>query len=177
LEQNRPIPTLQLVEALLFLENRPVNINYISKILNRDREEIIKCISILKEKLKQAESSLIIIENETEDYHLTISPEYYGYLEKYYDTRKKSRLSIQALETLAIIAYKQPITRAEIEKIRGVQVGYILKILLENELITFAGRKNAPGRPVLYGTTDKFLKYFGLLSLKDLPPIEEFEKK
>lgn len=177
MEQNKVIPTFKLVEALLFLENRPVNINYISKVINRDREEIKKCISILKEKLKMSDSSLIIIENESEDYHLTISSELYEYLEKYYDTRRKTRLSTQALETLAIIAYRQPITRAEIEKIRGVKVGHILRILLENELITLAGRKNVPGKPVLYATTDKFLKYFGLLSLKDLPPIDEFEKK
>ena len=86
------------------------------------------------------------------------------------------RLSNQALETLAIIAYKQPITRIEIEKIRGVQVSHIMRILLEYKFIKFVGKKNVPGRPLLYGTTDNFLKYFGLLSLKDLPPISEFEK-
>jgi len=177
LEQNKVIPTFKLVEALLFLENRPVNINYLSKVINRDREEIKNCISILKEKLRISDSSLIIVENENEDYHLTISPDLYEKLEKHYDTRKRARLSTQALETLAIIAYKQPITRAEIERIRGVQVGYILRVLLENELITLSGRKNVPGKPSLYVTTDKFLKYFGLLSLKDLPPIEEFEMK
>ena len=144
--------TIQFIEALLFLENRPVNIKYISK------------------------SSLVITENDNGDYHLTISPLQYNKLFKYYDTRKKSRLSTQALETLAIIAYKQPITRVEIESIRGVQVSHIIKVLLENKLIRFMGKKDAPGRPMLYGTTDNFLKYFGLLNIKDLPPISEFEK-
>ena len=90
--------------------------------------------------------------------------------------QKKVRLSSQALETLAIVAYKQPITKSEIERIRGVQVGYILKVLLEHKIIKITGKKDAPGRPLLYGTTDKFLKYFGLLSIKDLPPISEFER-
>jgi segregation and condensation protein B len=80
------------------------------------------------------------------------------------------------METLAIIAYKQPITKAEIERIRGVGVGHTLRLLLEYELIKTGGRKDVPGKPVLYTTTDKFLQFFGLLSLKDLPSLSEYEE-
>ena len=168
--------TNRLIEALLFLENRPVNIKYISKLTGKSKEEIQIGISNLKKQYREMNSSLVISENANDDFHLTISPSLYDQLGGYYDSRRKMRLSNQALETLAIIAYKQPITRIEIEKIRGVQVSHIMRILLEYKFIKFVGKKNVPGRPLLYGTTDNFLKYFGLLSLKDLPPISEFEK-
>jgi len=176
LKNNNDIDTTQLIEALLFLENRPVNIQYISKITGKNKKEIKESIALLVKRFQETGSSLIISENESDDYHMTISPSLYDHLGKYYDSRRKIRLSTQALETLAIIAYKQPITRMEIEKIRGVQVSHIIRILLEHKLIQFLGKKDVPGKPLLYGTTDNFLKYFGLLSLKDLPPISEFEK-
>lgn len=169
------IKLIQLVEALLFLENRPVNINYIAKITGARRKALQEAIAALGKRFKETNSSLNIVENESGDFYLTILPTLYEKLGKYYDTRKKLRLSNQALETLAIIAYRQPVTRIEIEKIRGVGVSYILRVLLEYELIKISGRKDVPGKPVLYRTTDKFLTYFGLLSLKDLPPINEFE--
>lgn len=165
------------IEALLFLENRPVNIKYIEKVTGYSREAIKSSIEELSERLGSSGSALVIESNKSGDYHLTISQEFYHSLAGYYKIHKKVRLSTQALETLAIIAYKQPVTKVEIERIRGVQVGYILKVLLEHEIIRIAGRKQAPGKPLLYRTTDKFLKYFGLLSLKDLPPITEFEKR
>ena len=170
------LDTAQLIEALLFLENRPVNIKYMEKIIGKRSEEIREYITLIVERYKNSGSALVITENENSDYYLSVNPTLYEYLGAYYDSRKKMRLSSQALETLAIIAYKQPITRVEIENLRGVQVGYIIRILLEHKLIKIVGRKDVPGRPVLYGTTDTFLKYFGLLSLKDLPPISEFEK-
>ena len=170
------VETVQFIEALLFLENRPVSIKYISKLSGQSVEEIKNNINTLKKNLSIRKSALIITDNDKGDYHLTISPLQYNKLFKYYDTRKKTRLSSQALETLAIIAYKQPITRVEIESIRGVQVTHIIKVLLENKLVRFMGKKESPGKPMLYGTTDNFLKYFGLLSIKDLPPISEFEK-
>lgn len=166
---------IPLVEALLFLENRPVNIGYISKVIGKNKIIIRNSIAELGKKLKESGSSLEIIENGRDDFHLTISPTYYQYLGNYYDVRKKFHLSKQSLETLAIVAYRQPVTKVEIEKIRGVQVGHTMKVLLEQGLIRIVGRKNTPGKPVLYSTTDKFLKCFGLLSLNDLPPIDEFD--
>ncbi len=127
---------------MLFLENRPVNIKYISKLSGQCEEDIKNNIKLLQNRLNSIESSLIITKNDKGDYHLTISPLQYNKLFKYYDTRKKTRLSTQALETLAIIAYKQPITRVEIESIRGVQVSHIIKVLLENKLVRFMGKKD-----------------------------------
>ena len=168
--------SVQLIEALLFLENGPVNIKYIAKVTGETRETIRKAVSVIRDRLQQHESSLVIIENENGDYQLTINSELYERLGNRYDTRKKLSLSPQALETLAIVAYKQPITRVEIEKIRGVGVEHVLHVLLNYELIRITGRKEVPGRPVLYGTTKSFLKFFGILSLRDLPSISEFER-
>ena len=165
------------IEALLFLENRPVNIKYLTKITGHSREAVQKSIEELKKGLSSSGSALVIGSNDNGDYHLTISEELYDSIDQYYKVQKKVRLSTPALETLAIIAYKQPITKVEIERIRGVQVGHILKVLLEHEIIRIEGRKDAPGKPLLYKTSDKFLKFFGLMSLKDLPPITEFEKR
>lgn len=170
------VSTSNLVEALLFLENRPVNIRYLEKLIGRKKEEIKKSIHELEQKYRQMGSSLCITENDQFDYQLSVRKSLFSLLGKYYDSRQKVRLSNAALETLAIIAYRQPITRSEIEKIRGVQAGHILKFLLEQKLVQFAGKKDAPGKPILYKTTDHFLNYFGLLSLKDLPPISDFEK-
>ncbi len=169
------IKTVQLIEALLFLENRPVHVKYIAQITGTNREAVENTIDELGKRLKDSQSSLYIAKNESGEYYLTIQPALYDELAEHYDTRKKLRLSTQALETLAIIAYKQPVTRVEIERIRGVAVGHVIRTLLEYQLIRVTGRKNVPGRPVLYGTTAKFLKYFGLLSLKDLPVPGEYE--
>lgn len=167
---------VQLVEAVLFLENGPVNIKYLVQITGENRETIRIALDRIGERLENSQSSLTIVENEKGDYQLTIVPELYELLGKRYDGRKKLRLSPQALETLAIIAYKQPITRVEIEKIRGVGVDHVLRLLLEHEMIRICGRKDVPGKPSLYATTKNFLTFFGLLSLKDLPSIEEFER-
>jgi len=167
---------VRLVEAVLFLENRPVNIRALAKATGQSRENVKAALANLNERLIASESSLSIIQNERGDYYLTVDPELYESLGKHYDTRKKIKLSKQALETLSIIAYKQPVTRVEIEKIRGVGVDYVLRILLEYDLVKVVGRKSVPGRPVLYGTTGKFLQYFGLLSLRDLPSLAEFER-
>jgi len=166
----------QLVEAILFLENKPVNIKRIKDVSNINKREIPIIIDNINKKYDKMCSSLVVIQNESGDYYLTVKSELYNLLGKHYDTRRGLKLSQQAIETLAIIAYKQPITKTEIEQIRGVQVDYIIKQLLEYGLIRITGRKRVPGKPIIYGTTNKFLKYFGLLSLKDLPPIEEFDK-
>ena len=166
----------KLVEAVLFLENKPVNINKIKEITKLNKSDIPSLIKNINERLNKVGSSLVIIKNDAGDYHLTVKKELYDILKDHYDNRKNLKLSQQAIETLAIVAYKQPITKVEIEQIRGVQVDYILKQLLEYGFIKIVGRKKVPGKPIIYGTTDKFLKYFGLLSLKDLPPIEEFDK-
>lgn len=165
----------QKIEGILFLENKPVSIDHLSKLSGISKKLIGNIISDINDKFQKVNSVLTIVKNDNGFFHLTVSQKFYNYFSQFYDTRKKIKLSKPALETLAIIAYKQPITRAEIEKIRGVHVGHILRFLLEHDLITIRGRKNVPGRPSLFVTTDNFLKVFGLLSLKDLPPVEEFK--
>ena len=165
----------RIVEAVLFLENKPINLKKIMSISGLKKEDVLDSIEKINRRLSRHKSALTIVKNKEGDFHLTVNVELYDILKDHYDARKKIKLSQQAIETLAIIAYKQPVTKVEIESIRGVQVGYILRQLLDYGLIKIVGRKNVPGKPMLYGTTDKFLKFFGLLSLKDLPPIEEFE--
>jgi segregation and condensation protein B len=109
-------------------------------------------------------------------YSYATRPEFSKYVGFLSSERSKRRLSQAALETLAIIAYKQPITKPEIEKIRGVNSDYILNMLLEKNLITISGRAETIGRPLLYGTTDEFLKYFGLNKISDLPRPREIEE-
>jgi len=177
LDQMSDNPTRNLVEAILFLENRPVNLQHLVKITGMSAEETRACIEELRLRYSDTSSSFMITQNDSGDFHLTISDALYKQLSMHYDSRKKMRLSNQALETLAIVAYRQPVTRAEIEKIRGVKVGHVLKLLIDYQLIKFAGKKDTVGKPMMYRTTDYFLRSFGLLSLKDLPPLSEFEKE
>ncbi len=107
-------------------------------------------------------------------YQITTRPEYNDWVRELLDPRTPTRLSIQALETLAVIAYKQPVTLPEIIELRGVKSGGVVKTLLEKRLIRIIGRKEVVGRPILYGTTKQFLLHFGLKDLDELPKIEEF---
>ena len=107
-------------------------------------------------------------------YQITTRPEYHDWVRELLDPRTPTRLSIQALETLAVIAYKQPVTLPEIIDLRGVKSGGVIKTLLEKRLIRITGRKEVVGRPMLYGTTKEFLLQFGLKDLAELPKIEEF---
>ena len=102
-------------------------------------------------------------------------PEVFPYLKRLRKVKKAERLSPAALETLAVIAYRQPVMRAEIEAIRGVKVGPTVRTLLEHKLIDIVGRADVPGKPLQYGTTQHFLDHFGLPSLKDLPSVKEFK--
>jgi segregation and condensation protein B len=165
----------QLIEAVLFLENGPVNIRQIARLTGSDHASIAEAVDGINGRLDEGGSALHVEKNDAGLYNLTIRPALYDALSEHYDTRKKVKLSAQALETLAIVAYRQPITKAEIERIRGVRVGHVMRILLDLELVRLRGRKDVPGKPVLYGTTEKFLKFFGLLSLDDLPELGELE--
>ncbi len=104
-------------------------------------------------------------------------PRFAETLKKFYQSRIKKRLTQAALETLSVIAYRQPVTRADVEFIRGVNIDGALKSLLEKNLVKIAGRKDVPGRPMLYGTTPQFLEHFGLNSLADLPPLKSYSEK
>lgn len=158
------------IECLLFVANEPLSEDKISEITGAN----IVTVKMLLEELQNSYSSrgfeLVEIGG---GWQFCTRPELSVYVEKLYRP-KSGMLSKAALETLAIIAYKQPVTRAEAEEIRGVKIDGVLAALLEKNLVQEVGRKNGPGRPILYGTTLEFLRFFGLKSLKELPEPENF---
>jgi segregation and condensation protein B len=163
----------QIVEAVLFASDAPITADEIARAdeyLDEDQVEL--AIRQLKAEYDDAERSFQIVEV-AEGYQVLTRPEFAPYLERFDNVPRPSRLSGPALETLAIIAYRQPLGRMEIEYVRGVGAQGVLKTLLDREMIEVVGRAEGLGRPVLYGTTSKFLEHFGLKSLEDLPHPEE----
>ena len=163
------------LEALLFVNGDPLSLKRIAEILEVNQENVKLLLAQLIQDMNQQERGLTIIEV-AGGYQLCTKPHLAGFLEKLVQI-KENKLSIPALETLSIIAFKQPITKQEIEAIRGVRVDKVLANLLERNLIKELGRKEAIGRPIIYGTTEVFLKCFGLKSLEDLPELPELEEK
>jgi len=174
---------LSVIEALIFSSDDSLSaeeiIRAVKSIDGEDAElskaDIDSVVDLLNEKYSENESAYKIIKIANGYIFATLEAfaKYVGYLSS---ERTKRRLSQAALETLSIIAYKQPITKPELESIRGVNSDYILTTLLEKNLITIKGRAETVGRPLLYGTTDEFLKYFGLNNLSDLPKPREIEE-
>lgn len=163
----------KIVEALLFVSQKPLTIDDLRQALDGLKEdEIKKTIEELREDYTKDERSFGIAEL-AGGYQIVTNPEFAPWISKLF-RRDEMRLSAPSLETLAIIAYKQPLTRSEIEKIRGVNVEGVLKTLVDKNLIKIRGRKDAPGRPITYGTTDEFLKRFGLKGLEQLPKLHDF---
>ena len=163
-----------IVEALLFVNEKPLTTEQIRNALAEvSVSEIKKVIQILQEECAQRQSGMKIVEI-AGGYQMLSNPSYASYIRDFYKTKHKEKLSKPALETLAIIAYKQPVTRGDVELIRGVNSDGVMAHLFGKELIKAVGRKDVPGRPFLYGTTKQFLEYFGLKSLEDLPKLEEF---
>lgn len=163
-----------VIQCLLFMSNEPVTSEKLANWSGLDPDVVEYTIQQLKDVYSREKLGLDIsmIDN---GWQLCTRPEYSPLVERIFPIRKRG-LSHAALETLSIIAYKQPITRLEIEQIRGVKVEGVLQTLLERELIAELGRKKAPGKPVLYGTTTEFLRQFNLQSLEDLPDLEELKK-
>lgn len=163
-----------VVESLLFVNERPVTIDQIKKVLETvGAADIKKAITILQDGYEDRKGGIMIVEI-AGGYQMLSNPAYASYLRSFYKTKHKEKLSKPALESMAIIAYKQPVTRSDIELIRGVNSDGVVAHLLNKELIKVIGRKDVPGRPYLYGTTKQFLEYFGLKSVDDLPTLEEF---
>lgn len=166
--------TQAVIEALLFVSEKPLFIEQIKNVLdNLDSVEIRRILEGLNAEYEKANRGIRIIEV-AGGFRMVTSPQLAPFLKKFYRQRRQERSSKAALETLAIIAYKQPVTKIEIESLRGVNVDGVISGLLEKGLIRIAGRKNAPGRPYVFGTTRSFLEYFGLKSLEDLPKIDNF---
>jgi segregation and condensation protein B len=163
----------QIVEAVLFASDAPLTADEIARAdetLDEDRVE--EAVRFLQAEYDDAERAVQIVML-AEGYQILTRPEFAPYLERFDNVPRPSRLSGPALETLAIIAYRQPLGRIEIEYIRGVGSVGVLKTLQDRELIEVVGRAEGLGRPVLYGTTSRFLEHFGFRSLEDLPRPEE----
>lgn len=163
----------KVIEALLFVSEKPLTAEDLKQALDGlDEEKIKEAIAELRVDYERNERSFGIAEL-AGGYQIVTNPEFAPWISKLFK-RDEAKLSNPSLETLAIIAYKQPLTRGEIEKIRGVNVEGVLKTLLDKGLIKVRGRKDAPGRPIAYGTTEEFLKRFGLKGLEHLPKLHDF---
>ena len=155
------------VESLLFITNEPLTSSQIAELAEIEEEDVLDVLDWLQEDYSDASKGIGVMKL-GDGYIMAIKQDYLPYVEKLYRPQM-STLSMAALETLAIIAYKQPVTRGEVELIRGVKADKIVQNLIAKELIEEKGRKDAPGRPILYGTTRKFLQYFNIESLDQLP--------
>lgn len=163
----------QIVEAVLFAADAPLTADEIARADESLDEDLVEqAIRFLRAEYDDAQRSFQIAEI-AEGYQILTRPEFAPYLERFDNVPRSSRVSGPALETLAIIAYRQPLGRIEIEYVRGVGSAGVLKTLQDRELIDVVGRADTLGRPVLYGTTPKFLEHFGFKSLEDLPRPEE----
>lgn len=167
---------MSIIESILFAWSDPVYLDDLSKVLDLDRKKIVEIMDLLKEKYKKEDSGLRLMEVE-KSYQISTKPKNYDYISKFVTDKNKKNLSNASLETLAIIAYKQPVTKLEIEEIRGVKCDYILRSLLEMDLIRISGQVDKIGRPNLYSTTNEFLKKIGVSSINDLPKIEEISSE
>jgi segregation and condensation protein B len=175
LENKSPDEIKRIVEALLFAVQEPISVRKISEIIEgTEAKEIREVIQQLREEY-DTHDRVFQIEEIANGFQLLSRPEYHEWISKIRKKSGESKLSQQALETLSIIAYKQPIIRADIEAIRGVQSGQMIRTLVEKSLVKITGRDEVLGRPLLYGTTTKFLDHFGLKSIKDLPKVEDLE--
>lgn len=164
------------IEGLIFVSgNEGIDAKQMADVLEVDKSTILQLISEMQEEWKKMPRGMQIIEV-AGVYQLTTLPEHAPNYEKLAASPTHSTLSQAALETLAIIAYRQPMTKAEIEDIRGVKSDKSLQTLLKKQLIKEVGRMDGAGRPILYGTTKSFLEYFGLNKLEDLPPLQDPSK-
>jgi segregation and condensation protein B len=162
------------VEALIFVSEKPITLEQIKRVLgNLDSLSVSKIIEELKTEYVTQNRGLRIVEI-AGGFQMITCTTFAPFLKKLFKSRYNDKLSKPALESLAIIAYKQPLTKAEIESLRNVNVDGVMKSLVDKSLIRICGRKKVPGRPYVFGTTREFLEHFGLKSLQELPKIEDF---
>ena len=179
-EESEPVEevsaTLEsVIEAVLFASDESLSAARLAKIAETSVGQVRQCVDALNDRYK-AVGSAFRIEQIAGGYQMLTLPVFECWLKKLVAVRGDSKLSPAALETLAIISYKQPIIRADVEAIRGVQCGEVIRSLMYKGLVKIVGRAEVLGRPMQYGTTKKFLEVFGLNSLKDLPKVEELKK-
>lgn len=165
-----------ILEALLFVSHEPLSVDRLVTVLGKvSKVEVIEALRGLQEDFNQESRGLQLVEL-AGGFRIVTRPDVASWIKRLDKVKSAPKLSRSALESLAIIAYKQPIVRAEIEEIRGVETSSVLRTLLERKLVRMMGRKDVPGRPILYGTTRYFLEHFGLRDLSELPPLREFKE-
>lgn len=175
-DEPRPEDCAAILEGVLFAADAPLSLSDLVTLLDGiDAETIKRSLDQLNEEYDRHPHSFQIMQV-AGGYQLCARPQYARWIKRLYRGRVSSRLSQAALECLSIVAYKQPISRTEIEAIRGVNVEGVLRTLLERSLIRIAGRGDGLGRPILYATTNEFLRYFGLNRLSDLPKLDELKE-
>ena len=161
-----------IVEALVFASPEPLTPKLLFKLLNDEpKEDVLAAVKALQEDYERPGG--LHMAEVAGGYQITTRPEFHDWVRRLFNERTTQKLTVPSLETLAVIAYKQPITAAEIGEIRGVNTSGVLSTLMERHLIKIVGRKNVIGRPFLYGTTKEFLIRFGLKDLNDLPKVED----
>lgn len=165
-----------VLEALLFLSGEPITFSTIKDVIDLPEPEIKRLMDELIMQYRERNGGVFIAEI-ANGYQMVTNPGYSEWVIKFRSTQLSTRLSMPALETLSIIAYKQPLIKAEIEQLRGVNSDSAIRTLLEKRLIKVIGRKEAPGRPFLYGTTREFLQYFGLKDLTELPTLKDLVRE
>ena len=161
-------------EAMMFTWGEPLEAKTAADVLNITEKEALEAFEELKEEYEQEDRG-IRIRRINKSFQFVTDEQCAGYIERLCTPVKKRKLSQSALEVLAIVAYRQPVTRGEIEAVRGVKCERVLEGLMRKELVEEKGRSSGIGRPILYGTTNQFLKYFGFSTLKELPDIEDIE--
>ena len=165
-----------IIENVLLAADQPVQIGELEKIFLNEADK--KDLKLILEELKEEyQSRNLQILEVADGYQLCTRHEFNDWIRKFLKLDRSARLSQPSLDTLSIIAYKQPLTRQEVDEIRGVDSSGVIKTLLEKKVIGPAGRKKVPGRPIMYRTTQKFLEYFGLKDLSDLPTLEDLKEE
>ena len=165
-----------ILEAVLFVSPEPVPVARLMSILGTvSKAEVVQALEMLTHDLDQDGRGIQLVQV-AGGYRLVTKQEYGPWLKRMDKAKAAQKLSRSALESLAIIAYKQPLVRSEIEEIRGVETSGVLRTLCERKLVRIVGRKDVPGRPIMYGTTKFFLEHFGLQDLSQLPPLREFKE-
>ena len=166
-----------VVEAILFVSNDPVSRSKLLEVFDeKERPAASEALDAVLARYGEDQARGILIDEVAGGLRLVSRPDLHGYLRRFFEVTGSNKLSMPALESLAIIAYRQPVTAPEIQELRGVNSSGVLKTLLERRMIRIAGRKEVVGKPFLYATTREFLQHFGLKSLKELPPLEQFEE-
>jgi len=164
------------IESLLFIAGHPLSMDRLKGIFEEATKEQLEAqIDVLRQEYDATGSGIMLAEV-AGGYQLATRSENAAWIRKFKSVKVSSKLSRPALETLAIVAYKQPITRSEVEAIRGVNIGGIMRNLMERRLVKIVGKKDVPGKPMLYGTSLEFLQYFGLKDLSSLPTLKEFQE-